>query len=99
MNGQLPGQYAAEHVNTGAAPSMAAEGSYLVNISLGNQDSRTVILDGNTGTAPAVVYQRPIRQKLKVAKNIRTEPDGATPIIHTRWKKSKKPRTSALRPT
>ena len=77
VNGQLPGQYAAEHVNTGAAPSMAAEGSYLVNISLGNQDSRTVILDGNTGTAPAVVYQRPIRQKLKVAKNIRTEPDGS----------------------
>lgn len=76
IEGQLPGQYAAEHVNIGAAPSMAEEGSYLTEISLGNQDSRTVILDGNTGAAPAAVYERPIRQKIKVIKDIQTEPDG-----------------------
>ena len=77
IGGQLPCQYAAEHVSLGAAPTMAAEDTYLVDISLGNRDDQTVILDGNTRTAPLLVYERPIRQKIKVAKDIQTNPDGS----------------------
>lgn len=76
VEGQLPGQFMAEHVTVSAAPSMATEDNYLANVSLSGQGDETVILDGNTGTAPAQVYERPIRQKIKVVKDIQTNPDG-----------------------
>lgn len=60
-----------------AAPSMNTSGSYIQNIVLPYpSDNQQVYSDGNTRNIPVLVLERPIRQRIKVMKDIQVNEDG-----------------------
>ena len=58
---------------------LSGEDAYTILASLAYPSQEQVYEDGGTREHPARVFERPIRQRIKVVKDIQTNPDGSYP--------------------
>ena len=71
-----PCDYADLFVSLSAAPGMILAGSYMETVSLLYEGQEQIRSDGNTGGEPVRVLERPIRQRVRIRKEILKEEGG-----------------------
>ena len=57
--------------------NLVGDDTYIALVSLNYPGQENVVQDAGTGKNPQQVYERAIRQKIKVVKDIQTSPDGS----------------------
>ncbi|MEG0813810.1 MAG: SpaA isopeptide-forming pilin-related protein [Clostridium sp.] len=80
--------YVQTHACVSAFPSMIYHSSYIANILLIYPGQDTVFQDGGTGIHPLTVFERAIRQKVKIVKDIKIGKiaDSTTKLDNFRFK-------------
>lgn len=66
---------AIENMQLTAHTDMVLTGSYIKDVLLTYPGDQAIVQDGNTGNSPIGVYERPIRQSVKISKDINTLPE------------------------
>lgn len=79
-------QFGDGSVGVSVSAGTAGEDTYIVTKRLSYRGQDKIQEDGGTGTVPVQVLERPIKQKVKVVKDIREDPDGRKAIPNFRFR-------------
>lgn len=70
-----PFQYMKKYARITVSPAMKTNETYIASVHVTYQGEDTVVIDANTNNNPTRVLERPIRQRVKVVKDIQTIPN------------------------